>query len=173
MRGGNLFDINLEVTTSGGAYNGQATCGYDFITPEWGGDVFAQTTAFHEYNFPALPSGDYNISIECNDEAGNTAHGNSVFSLQIDAEPPVITRAYKKVDENKLKIITNEQARCYYSLENCNFNLDDEGVQTMSSALSTEHDANWNLWEVYHIKCEDIWQKKNPGCAIVVTPAFI
>ncbi|RLC34315.1 MAG: hypothetical protein DRZ76_02890, partial [Candidatus Nealsonbacteria bacterium] len=173
-KGGFPIEVTLQATTSGGAYNGRANCRYEFNTPsEFSGmgDAFTTTSSTtHEYELTQLYlSGDYNLSIICEDDAGNKATKDAIFNLQIDDKSPKIARVYKS--GGFLKVITNEQARCYYHPSRCNFDLDDENANSMTTVFSTEHTADWIAGIEYHIKCEDMFGNINPGCAIIVSPS--
>ena len=42
----------------------------------------------------------------------------------------------------------------------------------MTAATSTKHSASWIPGQTYYIKCEDLWENKNPRCAIKITPEY-
>ncbi len=173
-RGGTEGAVELTATTSGGAYNGKSICRYKFIRGsnfEGLGDEFYNTNSTnHKQVFTeGLPDGDYTILTECKDEADNKAQKNITFTLEVDDSPPVVVRAYK--DGGNLKLITDENARCYYSFKDCNFGFDDEDVTSMTTALSKEHSAKWIGGKNYYVKCEDAWETRNSGCAIKISTA--
>ena len=117
-----------------------------------------------------MPNGNYNAEVSCTDSAGNTAEGNSVFDLKTDSSPPIIVRAF---NQNGLKIITDEDAKCYYSNDNikaCDFGID--SANPMSSIFSTQHSANLETGETYYIKCSDIFGIENTGCAGIINSGF-
>jgi len=154
--------IDLEVTTSGGANSGVSTCYY-----EWAGNwvqFFNTFSNSHKQEGFNLMKGDYYIPVKCIDEAENTAFGNAVFNLKIDTTPPIVIRAYN--DEGSLKLITDESAKCYYDFNRCNFNINN--ASSITTAYSTKHSTSWNSGNTYHIKCEDLFDNKNSGCAIKV-----
>ena len=155
--GGNIFQIDLEVETSGGMANGISTCNFDFINHVFSGDLFMQKDSYHEYSFTNLPSGDYNISLHCWDDVGNEDYGNAIFNLNVDSSLPIVVRVYKK--GGNLKLITNEDAKCYYDFNRCNFNL--ENGTSMTTAFSTEHSAKWNSGQTYYVICRDYWNNKD------------
>ena len=167
--GGSVSEIFLEVTTSGGMDNGISTCRYWFVESPSGitsGDFFSQIDSYHTYPL-SPPTGNYNIAIECKDEAENKATGNAIFNLIKDLNFSKAVRVYKS--GSNLKLITDEQASCYYSFKSCNFDFDDENINSMTTAYSTEHTANWNTGQKYYIRCEDLWG--NSGCSIIVSLA--
>ncbi|MFH1586149.1 MAG: hypothetical protein ABIB79_05260 [archaeon] len=160
--------IDLEVKTSGGAEAGKSTCHY-----EWAGNwiqFFPDTfSSYHKQSGLNLLGGSYEIRIKCEDIAGNIAYSNATFKIEIDNSPPIITRAFK--DGGSLRLITDEEAKCYYDFSRCSFNT--ANASSMTTALSKFHSANWQAGKTYHIKCADIWENKNSGCAIIVRPSEI
>ncbi len=168
--GGTVSEIFLEATTTGGMDNGISVCKYLFFEAPseiTSGDFFSQTgSTVHKQPF-SPPTGDYNILVGCKDEAGNKATGNAVFNLIKDSEFPKAVRVYKS--GSNLKLITDEQASCYYSFKNCRFDFNDENINSMTTAYSTEHTANWNTVQKYYIKCKDMWG--NSGCSIIISLA--
>ena len=168
--GGDIFKIDLEVTTSGGMDNGISTCEYEFIESpsditSW--DFFLETySTYHKQPF-SPPNGHYNILVTCIDDVGNKVEANAVFDLIVDRDPPIIVRIYK--DGSQLKLITNEEAKCYYDVNRCFFDFTSEN--SMTTAFSTEHTVTWNPEITYHVKCKDIWGKENSDCAIKIIPS--
>ncbi len=166
--------LDLEIKTSGGAYNGNAECGYVFVEQGWSdNDLPTETgTISHKYRFTNLEEGSYNVKVSCNDKAGNTAETIISFSIEVDETPPKVVRVFK--DGSRLKIITDEEARCYYNNINaCTpFELDERGTMTQgTSSFSKNHSANWDESKTYYIKCKDQFGNSNNGCAIIVKPS--
>jgi len=160
--------LTLDVKTSGGSNDGVSACSYSFLGYNNDMILFYNTYSNeHEQTFDTLMGGDYNIYLKCEDDSGNIALGNATFSLKIDDTSPVVVRAYN--EGSQLKILTDEQAACYYDLNSCDFNLEN-GTQ-MTTGYSTEHSADWNPSYTYHIKCKDIWGNKPDECSIIVKPA--
>ena len=81
----------------------------------------------------------------------------------------VVVRAYK--DGSSLKIVTDEEARCYYNFNTCNFNL--ANGTSMTTAFSKIHNAGWNVGKTYNIKCEDVWGNRPSECSIKIIPSMI
>jgi hypothetical protein len=170
---GKQFSVNLTATTSGGAEKGKAVCRFNFEnSPVTGTDFFTQTSLTnHKYTFRNLKDGDYNIKITCNDLAGNTAEGSAVFNLKIDSSPPVITRIFR--DGNRINLVTNEEARCYYNTnpaDKCGFNT--ESGTAITTAFSKKHAIELNDISTYYIKCTDVFGIENPDCARIISPGF-
>ncbi|MBU4069816.1 MAG: hypothetical protein KJ646_02440, partial [Nanoarchaeota archaeon] len=161
--------IDLEVKTSGGVNQGESACYYSFSESEKN-VLFLDTFSWkHKQKFDMMMNGDYKINIKCEDDVGNLAYGDTSFSLKIDSFAPVAVRVYKHLE--KLKIITDEKAECSYDLNKCNFNFDN--AKSMTTALSTEHIAEWNNKQTYYIKCKDVWGNTNPECAMIIKPSAI
>ncbi len=160
--------VTLKVETSGGVNNGKASCYYRF-SEEGRESQFLETFSNkHQQVLTSMLRGNYNVLIRCEDEAGNEATNSASFSIDIDTFPPIVVRAYQ--ENGKLKMITNEKAECYYSLERCSFDF--ENATSISTGFSTNHFINANPMNKYYVKCADTWQNKNPGCAIIVNPGF-
>ena len=169
VRGENEKEFDLEVTTSGGANKGISKCKYEFVESPSGinsWDIFPQKDTIHTYSFN-WNSGHYNILITCEDDAGNEAQKNAVFDLSVDGLPPSIVRLYK--EGGSLKIITNEDAKCYYDSSSCSFNLE-EGI-SMTTAFSNVHVTDWNPGSTYYIKCKDIFDNVNSDCVNKIIPS--
>ena len=153
--------VEFEVRTSEGSDNGKAECSYSFT----GYDnmiqflnTFSTTSTQPGLN---LLAGDYNVYIKCKDEAGNEALGNIIFGLKLDTAPPKVTRVF---GDGEIKIVTDEDAQCYYNFNNCNFNL--ENGTLMTTGLGKEHTADLIQGKIYSIRCKDVWGNTNPSCAI-------
>jgi len=71
-----------------------------------------------------------------------------------------------------LKIVTDENAQCFYSLNNCNFVFNEGNTLLYSNPdVKNNHYAEWKNNIIYHIKCRDL-RGKEPGpnqCSIVVS----
>jgi hypothetical protein len=161
----------LEAATSGGVENGKAVCSFKFIENGWR-DFFTETNSdHHRYMFTSLPSGNYTVEIFCTDSIGNTASSAISFESQIDTTPPKIVRAFH--DGSSLKLITDENALCYYSNVNCNFDINNATKFTDGSLFKKEHSEYWNSDKTYYLKCEDEYNNKNVGCALIIKPSTI
>jgi len=112
--------------------------------------------------------GSYHLDIKCEDIAGNTATGETDFTVEIDNTPPRITRVLYSAG---LKIITDEDSVCGYSFtdKNCGFDLNNENI-TLMSGTGKEHTADWQTGRTYYIKCKDFWGRLPGGCSIKIKP---
>jgi hypothetical protein len=159
-------NITLSLKTSGCIEGGKATCSYNLGN---GNIAFANTDSTdHLQVFTTLPAGNYNIPVNCNDIAGNTANDVISFNLTTADAAPVVIFASKF--GGTLKIITNEPAECRYAGNNtnsCAFNFE-EG--TKMTDLSTVHTTQYEKEKTYYIKCRNIFSITNSDCGIVVRP---
>jgi hypothetical protein len=163
--GGNIFSIELGVETSEGTKNGVSLCSY-----QWNNDwiYFLDTNSYYHKQKFNLANGNYNVGIKCEDDKGNKIIKNAKFVLDVDHNAPIVVRTYQQ--SRKLNVITNEQAKCYFSfdsLRQCNFNIEDK--EDMETGFKTSHSTDWINGKTYYIKCEDAWENQNPGCAVKVT----
>ena len=65
----------------------------------------------------------------------------------------MIVRVYQ--DAGMLKIITDEESECRYSIKDCKFDF--TAATEMHFTTSTEHTADWRTDITYYIKCRDIY----------------
>lgn len=163
--------VDMEVKTSGGFDDGKSICKWGWREGEtpsltMSSDWFA-TTKIHTQP-TSVAEGTHARYFECTDDAGNKAAGEIGFAIDIDDEPPKVIRALK--EGQNLKIVTDELAKCYYSLNTCGFNLEDG--TSMTSVPSTIHKTVWKAGNIYHIKCKDVYGIENPDCAIKIIPSI-
>jgi len=163
------ISVDLIVETSGGAEQGKAICEYGFESYDEMIDQFRETFSdYHKQNFNMMMRGEYNHYVTCEDIAGNLAYADTNFELTIDTSAPVISRIFK--EGNYLKIITDEEAECYYDLAKCSFNIDD--AKKMTTGLSNVHTAEWTTGKTHYIKCKDIWGSEPDGCTAKILPSY-
>ena len=141
--------VNLSATTRGGA-EGSRWCDYKWGTTsvqffETGTDVHLQR------NIMIASAGNYTIPVRCYDTAGNEAFGNSTFSVDIDNLGPQVTRVYNL---NGLNVITNEKAKCAYSLSSCSFNFVNG---TLMSGNELVHTSSFNNGLTHYVICRDVF----------------
>lgn len=167
-----VVPVDLTVETDDGSDEGKAIC---YFSPTGEKDSYIamfETSSFQHKQSLSLTSGDYKYYFRCVDAGGNAAEAFTSFSVFIDKAAPSITRAYKDEKENALKIVTNEDAACVYSLKNCNYNFN-EGLKMLYSNpdIKTNHYAEWKLSNTYYIKCFDTYgNEPDPNkCNIAVS----
>ncbi|MBI2043424.1 hypothetical protein HYT25_03480 [Candidatus Pacearchaeota archaeon] len=174
--GGDDFNIDLKAITSGGSDGGKAICGYEFTDSS--GFVFSDNffsditgTKTHTQNGLGLNSGNWNVLVSCEDNAGNEIEKSGTFNLSVDSQPPIVTRAFK--EGNKLTLFTNEEAKCSYGtqLNYCSQGTVDSGV-SITTGFAKEHSTSWIPGQTYYIKCKDLFDKENQGCARIIVPNF-
>ena len=168
-----VVPISLEVETTNGADEGISIC---YFSPSGSRDSYIamfETNNYQHKQTLSLTSGNYNYFFRCIDAGGNAAESNISFNVFVDKQEPFITRAYK---QEGLKIVTNEDAECTYSLTTCNFNFD-EGLKLVYAKQDVKNNlfAEWKPSDVYYIKCRDQYgnQPSPNQCSIVVSAVEI
>jgi hypothetical protein len=165
--------IDVKAITSGGAFNGIATCYWRISNITNYSGVFSKflntDSNYHAQPItnPYLILGNNNIEVSCNDSAGNVEIKRTTFDLVIDNQLPKVRRIYHS--NNDLKIDTDEEATCYYSLDQnlkCAYNPQNG---TLMSGLTFVHSTAWMPDKNYYIKCNDYFGNyDNYNCAIIV-----
>lgn len=156
--------VDLELVTSGGIDNGKAFCEYSFDGTQYT-DFAITSLSNHKQKFTSLFAGNYDIRLNCTDRAGNSASGNSVFTIQVDNQGPIITRLYNS--GNSLTVVTNEASICEYSLDSCSFEFE---TGTALSGASKVHTMPYQNGNVYKIKCRDMFE--NVGTCMTVSQGY-
>ncbi len=167
-----VVTVELRVKTAHGADEGKATCYYSeteeegsFNTPMLGENTFLHTQPIDK------TAGNYHFFFRCIDAGGNTAEAETTFTIKVDTQPPKVTRAFRDQNGNKLKIITDEESKCAYSLTNCNYNFDD-GLPLIyeDPTKRNVHFTDWDPDKIYYIKCMDFNNKQPPPneCQIII-----
>ena len=163
-----VIPVTLEVETAHGADNGKATC--SFSNTENGRFIIMDNTRgvyLHNQTLD-LSAATYTYFFRCIDAGGNLATANTTFRVITDTSNPLIARVFR--EGNSLKVITNEQAKCYYSNTNCNYKVEDGIVMLYEDATKRDvHLAEWRKEVTYYIKCED-YQGNRPrpdACQII------
>lgn len=164
-----VIPVSLTVETAHGAEEGVASCSFSntedgrFVLMDETGDSYKHNQTLD------LQANNYIYYFRCVDDGGNLATGNTTFSVITDTSDPLITRVFR--DGNVLKLITSEEARCYYSNTNCNYNLEDGSPLLLEEATDRfVHTAPWEQSVTYYIKCEDLRgnQPSPDQCQIIV-----
>ena len=70
---------------------------------------------------------------------------------------------------SSIEVYTNEEARCYYSLEDCSFPIE-EGESMTSIAYALTHTIYAQEGIQYYVKCKDVVGNVNDiaSCAAIV-----
>lgn len=150
--------VDLKVKTSGGSGN-------DVFCEFMSGDRYIRffESIGNEHSQPGLQfieQRSYSIPIRCKDEAGNEATSSAKFTTYVDNKGPFITRVYQ---QNGLTVVTNEAARCAYSLTSCAF-LFSNGTAMQGNGLL--HSTSFNRTATHYVTCKDNFE--NPGVCIAV-----
>jgi len=167
--------VTLSLETENGYENGKAECYYSTDNNNF--VPMFETNSFKHSQRQDLTQGDYTYYFRCVDLGGNTALGQTNFEVFVDTFAPMVVRVLN--DANRLKIITDEDATCYYSVnENtkCNYEIGNNSVAQLmpheTQDDKNEHFAAWNINDIYYIKCKDE-NDKQPAptqCSIIVKP---
>jgi hypothetical protein len=169
-----IVPVELTVETSNGANEGLAICYFSPNGNEGSYVAMFETNSYAHKQLLQLEPGDYTYYFRCVDAGGNSDEAQTTFTVFVDRMAPQITRAYR--DNDALKLSTNENAECSYSLNNCNFNFD-EGVLFIYSnpSIKTNHFTPWQPNTDYYIKCRDGYgNQPNPNeCSLIATPTNI
>lgn len=152
--------VNFTVMTAGGAEGQARYCSYrtgnDFIRFfETGGDTHRQP------GISLVAEGNYSYPILCEDSVGNQATSEIRFSLVVDDQGPAITRVYNS--NNRLTVITNENARCAFSINSCSFSF---ANGTLMEGEQLVHASTFNSEITHYIYCRDAFDNPS-GCTTV------
>lgn len=162
--------VTLSVLTSNGAEEGKAICSFSSTGVQNALVPMFETNSYQHYQELSLTNGTYSYQFRCVDAGGNVATASTNFKVDVDTATPRVTRVYK---DQALKIVTDEDAECRYSLNSCNFNFD-EGIRMAysNSEVKNQHFADWKPGTSYYVKCTDVYgnQPDPSGCSIVVRP---
>jgi hypothetical protein len=107
--------------------------------------------------------GENKIYIECKDETGDSARGETEFSILFDGSSPQITRIWQ--ENGKLYLITDEISECSYSIKDCN-SWDEE----KTTPEGKKHIIEISRGQIYYIKCRDEFGNLPSGCSVIINP---
>jgi len=151
-------EFELKVSTSKGANDGKSKCEF-FNNGQW--IVFKETSSTSHRQFLNFWAGSHSMKVRCTDDAGNVAEGNIDFELKVDDVAPKIVEFY--YEAGKIIFFTNEESRCAYELDTCNFEV--ASGQDAYSNNGIKHEIIWSPGETHYIKCRDLKDNENVGCA--------
>lgn len=158
--------IELRVQTVRGCDNGLATCFYseneDNINIP-----FKDTNNVDQIHTQSLylDGGRKEIFVKCVDSGGNYDTKSVKVFLDLDKNEAMIIR--QDVSEDQLRIQTAYDSECVYSFDSCDYEFE-QGVE-MPYKHSTEHVAQLERGETYHIKCRDEYRHEPLGCSAVIS----
>jgi hypothetical protein len=160
--------IDLGVETANGAEEGKSLCYFSTSNDNSSYVAFFESNNYIHKQSLDLTSGSYTYYLRCIDAGGNSVDNRTSFTVFVDKFAPKITRVYK---EEALKIVTDEEAVCAYSLNSCNFNVKD-GVQMIYSNINEQknHYTEWEASKTYYIRCADKYgNEPDPNkCSLIV-----
>jgi len=160
--------VTLTAETSAGYEDGKSTCYYatDANGPF---DIFINTHSTKHTSQLQFTNGPHTMYIRCVDAGGNAMIKPTSFIVESDFSAPIAVRVYR--DSTKAKIVTNENAKCVYSFDTCDYNFD-EGI-SIRNLDSREHYIDWLPQKTYYVKCRDDYgnePKLQSECTVIVQP---
>jgi hypothetical protein len=159
--------VTLTAETFAGAEEGKATCFFKEESQDENRYVEFRNTDSHQHSTDLLlEEGNYEYNIKCVDLGGNSDEKSVEFNVESDSEAPTVVRAFK--EENNLKLITNEEAECVYSITDCSYLFGDGTAFTTLNKVN--HFTEWDSSKNFYVKCKDKYGKEPSGCSIIVKP---
>lgn len=156
------IQTEIEVETALGYDDGKAICSLSetgeegsYVNFFYGQGAEPYSTNNHIQTL-TLPAGDYEYTLRCSDQGGNTDTTSISFSVETDTSAPNVVRVYR--EGQNLKIITDEEAQCVYGNTDKNYDFDD-GIK-MTTFNGIEHLTGWDGDKTFYIKCEDQYGKR-------------
>lgn len=160
----------LSVKTDNGYNNGASTCYYSPTGADNSYIAMAESGGNEHLQSLDLTEGVYTYYYKCIDLGGNSVNSNTTFTIYSDKYSPEIVRTY--AFEGKLLIFTDEESKCSYSTESCNFRVD-EGINMPYDFEPLKvHVSEWKQDQTYYIKCSDKYDNvPNPSeCSAIIKP---
>jgi hypothetical protein len=151
-----VIPVTLTVETVHGANDGEAVCAFSTVKDDSSSFVSMDNTKSYLHNQTLdLTAESYTYYFRCVDAGGNLATANTTFSVVTDTSYPRITRVFR--DGNVFKVITDEDAKCYYSTSNCDYELAD-GLPMIyeDPTKKNMHTVDWKESVTYYVRCEDM-----------------
>ncbi|MEK6859102.1 MAG: hypothetical protein AABX53_04295 [Nanoarchaeota archaeon] len=169
--GTDVIPLNLTVRTDDGSDEGVAICSFSTSGDEGTFISMFETESYQHRQTLTLSSGNYTYFFRCIDAGGNAASATTNFTVITDRTVPQVTRLYH--DSDILRLITNEDALCTYSLTSCNY-VFTEGIEMrlVSSQQRFIHAAPWKPQQTYYVKCRDAYgNEPSPNVCSVIASA--
>lgn len=163
--------VTLRVVTSNGAEEGKAICSFSNASAPVSNFVaMFETSSYQHAQQLSLPAGTYAAYVRCVDAGGNAATASTTFNVNVDKQAPRVTRVYR---DQALKVVTDEEAECRYSLNSCNFAIVD-GLRMAYPNLESKslHYADWKSGVTYYIRCTDAYgnEPEPATCSVIAKP---
>jgi len=165
-----VVKVTFETETSAGYDEGKSSCYWSETGDDGDYIMFFNDEKLDKYYHTQdlwLSEGKHNYFIKCSDAAGNSDTAEINFTIETDRSAPIIVRAFRE-GTSYIKVITDEEAECVYSLDDCEFEFED-GIAMMTND-NLEHFEDWNTNLEYSIKCKDEYgnQPEPDQCNMVV-----
>ena len=164
--------VDLELETANGADEGNAWC---YFSPSGANDSYVQMFETNDYKHKQtlqLTPGFYPYYFRCTDLGGNSVEAKTNFTVFSDTAPPQVARVYREAGVG-LKIVTDEDAECVYSLSDCNFEFESglPAAYTNPNIKSNSY-VEWKPNTIYYVKCRDLYgNEPNPAeCSKIIKP---
>ncbi|HJX51091.1 MAG TPA: hypothetical protein VJ438_06535 [Candidatus Nanoarchaeia archaeon] len=160
--------VTLTAQTSAGFKEGESICYYkDANSDDKQYVEFFNTVSYTHSTDLYLPEEEYQYIIKCVDLGGNSDTWQVNFTVESDAEAPLIARAFK--EDNYLKITTNENATCVYDTKSCSY-LFEDGLPMTVGEKKTDHFTDWTTKTKLYIKCKDDFgnQPASDSCSAII-----
>tara|TARA_Y100000310_G_scaffold288227_1_gene313693 strand:- start:4388 stop:5692 length:1305 start_codon:yes stop_codon:yes gene_type:complete len=159
-----ISTVTLKVETAGGG---------DYHSCDFSFSSYDNMIDFNDFNFDTIhetvfnqmTAGSKRIYVECSDETGDTAMGETRFKVIYDSSSPQVARIFQS--GGSLTIITTEPADCAYSTDTelkCGFSFSDGN----SAGSGEEHSISVSRGKRYYIKCQDEHGNAPSDCSVVV-----
>ncbi|MEM4181600.1 MAG: hypothetical protein QXX68_00350 [Candidatus Pacearchaeota archaeon] len=158
ITGSDKQNLSIQLKTANGVERGKAECKWKLkinnISSAW--KFFNRTNSTtHTDVILNLVEGDYEISVQCEDAAGNLAQDKYSLVVIIDKEPPKLLRVYN--DKGNLKIVLNEKATSCKFLNSLGCAFVAQNGTTMSRIKDNEFTTGLKKGQLYYIRCEDVF----------------
>ncbi len=165
-----VVPVVLKVKTDDGAEEGKAICYFATINVSDSYVAMFDTNKFESTQQLDLTAGNYKYFFRCIDAGGNAAESQTAFTVFLDRTAPKVTRVYHDATDDALKVVTDEDASCAYSIQSCNF-VFGEGIKMIYSnpSIANSHFAQWKETQSYYVKCKDKYgNEPSPNeCSVV------
>jgi len=163
--------VTLTAKTSAGYKEGEAICLYKDINGDSEEFIeFFNTNSYSHSTDLYLAEEEYQFLIRCVDLGGNSDEYQVNFTVESDADSPIITRIFK--DNNYLKITTDEKANCVYDTSSCNY-LFEDGIALSSGDQENTNTLEWETQNNFYIKCQDEFgNEPSPNQCSAIIRAF-
>jgi hypothetical protein len=156
-----IASFNIEIMTSGGGDVHHCSYSYkdfDSLIP------LLETGLSRIHTQPSSPApGLKTIFVECDDETGDFARGETTFEIIKDTSPPMISRVWE--DAGEIFVVTTEEAECGYTTDSCSFSWED----SVFMGDSFVHAIDSVTGQTYYVKCRDGFGNMPTRCSIIVT----